>query len=85
MKINVSNIPAKFEEADLKQLFVQYGQVADIKIFRDKHAGKRKNTGYVEMRVAEQATKAISNLNGFKVMGVDLVVSTANGEQQDEG
>lgn len=81
MKIHIANIPAKLEEAELMQLFVQYGQVGVLKIFKDKQTGKRKDTGYVEMRVAEQATKAINNLNGFKIMGAELLVTT---EQTNE-
>ena len=74
MKIHIANIPAKMEEAELMQLFVQYGQVGVLKIFKDKQTGKRKDTGYVEMRVAEQAQKAIDHLNGFTIMGTTLAV-----------
>lgn len=76
MKIHIANIPAKLEEAELMQLFVQYGQVGVLKIFKDQQTGKRKDTGYVEMRVAEQATKAITNLNGLRIMGTELRVTT---------
>jgi RNA recognition motif-containing protein len=55
MKIHIANISAKLEESALMQLFVQYGQVSSLKIDKDKQSGQRKNTGFVEMRVAEQA------------------------------
>lgn len=83
MKIHIANIPAKLEESALMQLFVQYGQVSSLKIDKDKQSGQRKNTGFVEMRVAEQATKAITNLNGLKVMGYQLSV-TLNEVQKGE-
>ncbi len=75
MKIHIANIPAKLEESELKRLFVEYGQVSNLKIDRDKESGQRINTGFVEMRVAEQATKAITHLNGLKIMGNHLSVS----------
>lgn len=74
MKISISNIPAKMSEAELKQLFVQYGQVAMIKIGKDVKTGARHDHGMVEMPVEEQGRVAVERLNGLELMGGKLVV-----------
>jgi len=57
------------EEAELKQLLTQYGQVASIKLVVDKETGKRKGFGFIEMPVEDQAQKAIIGLNGKEIHG----------------
>jgi RNA recognition motif-containing protein len=82
MKLFVANISYKITEAELKQLFTQYGQVESIKLPADKETGKRKGFGFIEMPVNEQAQKAIDALNGKEFNGRKLAVSKATEMEQ---
>ena len=49
MNIYVGSLHFKMNEAELKQLFEEYGEVATAKIIIDKYSGKSKGFGFVEM------------------------------------
>jgi RNA recognition motif-containing protein len=80
MKIFIANIPYKLDEAELKQMLTQYGQVESIKLITDKETGKRKGFGFIEMPVTDQAQKAIDALNGKNVYGREIALSQAEKE-----
>ena len=83
MKLFIANIPYKLEEAELKQILVQYGQVASIKLVTDPQTGKREGFGFIEMPVQDQAQKAISGLNDKEIYGRKLALSEAT--ENDQG
>jgi RNA recognition motif-containing protein len=82
MKIFIANIPNKLEEAELKQMLTQYGQVASVKLVTDKEKGKRKGFGFVEMPVGDQALIAIDGLNGKMIYGREIALSQAEEKEQ---
>ena len=67
MKIFIANVPHKLEEAELKTMLTQFGQVASVKLLTDKDTGNRKGFGFVEMPVRDQAKAAITALNQKEV------------------
>ncbi len=75
-KLYVGNLPYKYNDADLKALFEQYGEVTSSVVIMDKMSGRSKGFGFVELGddVAEQA---MSDLNGKEVDGLTLKVSVA--------
>ena len=81
MKIFIANVPHKLEEAELKMLLTQFGQVASVKLLTDKETGKRKGFGFIEMPVREQAKAAMTALNDKEVYGRKLALKEA--EEQD--
>ena len=62
-------------EAELKELFEEYGEVTSAKIIIDKYSGKSKGFGFVEMPNDEEAKKAIKELNGAEVQGRNIIVN----------
>ena len=56
-------------EAELKEIFEEYGEVTSAKIIIDKYSGKSKGFGFVEMPNDTEAKKAIEELNGAEVSG----------------
>ncbi len=62
-------------EAELKELFEEYGEVASAKIIFDKYSGKSKGFGFVEMPNEAEAKKAIEELNGAEVQGRKIIVN----------
>jgi RNA recognition motif-containing protein len=75
-KLYVGNLPYKYNDADLKALFEQYGEITSAVVIMDKMSGRSKGFGFVELGddVAEQA---MSEMNGKDVEGLTLKVSVA--------
>jgi len=83
MKIFIANVPDKLEEAELKTMLTQFGQVASVKLVTDKETGKRKGFGFIEMPVKDQASAAIAALNEKEIYGRKIALSEA-AEQEPE-
>jgi RNA recognition motif-containing protein len=81
MKIFIANVPHKMDEAELKTMLTQFGQVASVKLLTDKETGKRKGFGFIEMPVYDQAKAAIAALNGKEVYGRNIALSEAEEKQ----
>lgn len=77
MKILVRNLERSITEAELLELFEQYGQVDSCVIVMDQATGKSKGFGFVEMPQARDAIKAIKGLNTLKLKGVGIRVKAA--------
>ena len=78
MTIYIGNIPYSLKEADIEQLFAEFGSVLSVKIISDKFTHRSKGYGFVEMENESEGEKAIDNLNGKDVLGRNLKVSRAN-------
>ncbi|XZF13016.1 RNA recognition motif domain-containing protein [Chitinophagaceae bacterium MMS25-I14] len=68
MNIYVGNLNVLVTEHQLRDLFMQYGQVKDIKIVANSRTGRSQGFGFVEIEGFRQAEKAISNLNSMYFM-----------------
>jgi RNA recognition motif-containing protein len=75
MNIYVGSLHFKMNEAELKELFEEYGEVASAKIIFDKYSGKSKGFGFVEMPKEAEAKKAIEELNGSEIQGRKIIVN----------
>ncbi|MBG0860490.1 MAG: RNA-binding protein [Bacteroidales bacterium] len=75
MNIYVGSLNFKMVEAELKELFEEYGEVASAKIIFDKYSGKSKGFGFVEMPNEAEAKKAIEELNGAEIQGRNIIVN----------
>jgi len=62
-------------EAELKEVFEEYGEVTSAKVIIDKYSGKSKGFGFVEMPNDAEAKKAIEELNGAEVSGRNIIVN----------
>ena len=77
MNIYVGNLDYGLQESELEQIFREYGEVASVKIIKDKYTGKAKGFGFVEMPDDGEATNAIEELNGKDVNGRQMKVNKA--------
>jgi len=75
MNIYVGSLHFKMNEAELREIFEEYGEVASAKIIIDKYSGKSKGFGFVEMPNEVEAKKAIEELNGAEVQGRNIIVN----------
>lgn len=77
MKIFVGNLSYHSNEADLKQLFAQYGEVVSVKVITDPATGRSKGFAFVEMGSREGGQEAVKNLNGKEIDGRAINVDEA--------
>ena len=75
MNIYAGSLHFKMSEAELKELFEEYGEVTSAKIIFDKYSGKSKGFGFVEMPNEAEAKKAIEELNGSEIQGRKIIVN----------
>ncbi len=64
MNIYVGNLAEQITETALREMFVEFGEVASAKIIKDRFSGRSKGFGFVEMPSNSEADKAIKALNG---------------------
>ena len=77
MNMYVGNLAYSVTEDDLKTLFAEFGEVANVNIIKDKFSGQSKGFGFVEMPDNSEADKAIKALNGTELQGRDIKVNQA--------
>jgi RNA recognition motif-containing protein len=75
-KIYVGNLPFSATDDDVSQLFGQHGTVHSVALINDRETGRPRGFGFVEMDDNE-ATAAISALNGYEMDGRSLRVNEA--------
>ncbi|MCG9912121.1 MAG: RNA-binding protein [Flavobacteriales bacterium] len=76
MNIFVSQLSYGVNDADLNELFAEYGTVNSAKVIMDRETGRSRGFGFVEMADAE-GQKAIDELNGAEYDGKVISVSVA--------
>ena len=76
-KIFVGNLAWKVTEDSLRALFSDIGNVVSVKIVCDQYTGKSRGFGFVEMESAEDAERAIRELNDKPLLDRNLRVSLA--------
>jgi RNA recognition motif-containing protein len=77
MNIYVCNLPNSANENDLREAFQAFGQVDKTAVIKDKFSGESRGFGFVEMPNTDEATKALSMLNGKDMKGRALKVNEA--------
>lgn len=77
MNIYVGNLSYNVTEKELRQAFESFGTVTSASLIKDKHSGRSKGFGFVEMPDQAQAQAAIHNLNGKDLRGRSMTVNEA--------
>jgi cold-inducible RNA-binding protein len=76
-RLYVGNLSYGTTELELRELFGQMGTVADAKVVMDRETGRPRGFAFVEMSSAEEALKAIEQINGRELDGRALNVNEA--------
>lgn len=63
MNLYISNLSYAITDADLAQLFADYGEIVSAKVITDRETGRSRGFGFVELKDNELAQKAINELN----------------------
>ena len=82
MNIYVGNVSYSSTEEDLGSLFGEYGTVSSVKIIINKHTGRSKGFGFVEMPNALDANEAIKVLDSSPLQGRNIKVKKAKGRRK---
>jgi len=72
----VGNLPYRANESAIRELFSEHGQVHSVRLMKDKHTGKRRGFGFVEMS-ANAADAAVISLNDTEFQQRTLKVREA--------
>src|SRR5271156_2503335 len=83
-KLYVGNLSYTVDSSELEQLFGAHGQVISAQIINDRDTGRSKGFGFVEMASDDEATAAITALNGQQHNGRALTVNEAR-PREDRG
>ena len=77
MTIYAGNLSQEVKEADLREMFRAFGEVAFVNIVKDRYNKTSKGFSIVEMPVEAEAEAAIAGLNGKDLKGKSLNVTGA--------
>ena len=77
MNIYVGNLPFSATEADLRDLFADYGEITSAAVITDRDTGRSRGFGFVELADEELAGKAVGQLDGQDWDGRRLKVNKA--------
>ena len=72
----VGNLPYRANESAVRELFSEYGFVHSVRLMKDKHTGKRRGFGFVEIS-ADNINHVISSLNDMEFQQRTLKVREA--------
>ena len=73
----VGNLSFQTSTSQLEGLFADFGEVTSAQVITDRDTGQSRGFGFVEMKTTDQATRAISGLNGREIDGRQLTVNVA--------
>ncbi|XP_037392345.1 RNA binding protein fox-1 homolog 2 isoform X8 [Pygocentrus nattereri] len=74
-RLHVSNIPFRFRDPDLRQMFGQFGKILDVEIIFNERGSK--GFGFVTFESSVDAEKARERLHGTIVEGRKIEVNNA--------
>eukprot|EP00667_Euglena_gracilis_P002002 EG_transcript_2002 len=83
IKLFVGSLPREMTKEEVKEIFLEFGEVEDLHIFTEKDTGLSKGAAFVYMSTQEEADAAILALHGKRTlppMTRPLQVSYAEGE-----
>jgi RNA recognition motif-containing protein len=75
MNIYVGQLPYSVTEEELREMFLQYGEVSSLKLIMDRYTGQSKGFGFIEMPNNAEADQAIKGLNKSMVKGREIKVN----------
>lgn len=81
-RLFVGGLSYTINDAQLKDLFAQFGTVVSANVITDRFTGQSKGFGFVEMSTDEETEKAIQGLNGTEIEGRKISVDIAKPREE---
>lgn len=82
MNIYISGLSYNVNDADLNELFAEYGEISSARVITDRETGRSRGFGFVEMPNDEEGQKAIDELNGVEFDSKVISVSVARPREE---
>ncbi|HEX6240932.1 MAG TPA: RNA-binding protein [Polyangiales bacterium] len=82
-RLYVGNLSFNTSEETLRDAFSQFGETTEVKLVTDRETGRPRGFGFVSMANADDARRAIAELNGAMLDGRSLRVNEA--EERNAG
>jgi cold-inducible RNA-binding protein len=76
-RLYVGNLSFNTTELELREVFSQYGTVAETKMVTDRETGRPRGFAFIEMGSEQEAKEAIEQLNSRELGGRALTVNEA--------
>jgi cold-inducible RNA-binding protein len=83
-KLYVGNLSWSTTDADLTEMFSQYGEVTSARVITDRETGRSRGFGFVELD-DEGSEKAMKELDGQEFQGRNLRVNEAQEKPRRDG
>lgn len=83
MNIYISGLSYGTNDADLTNLFAEFGEVSSAKVIFDRETGRSRGFAFVEMPNDTEGQKAIDELNGVEYDQKVISVSVARPRTED--
>jgi len=77
MNIYVGQLPYSVTEEELREMFLQYGEVSSLNLIMDRYSGQSKGFCFIEMPNNAEADQAIKGLNKSMLKGREIKVNQA--------
>ncbi len=84
-KLYVGNLSYSVSNADLEQMFAEFGSVQSAQVVQDRDTGRSKGFGFVEMSNDAEAQAAIQGLHDKEHGGRQLTVNEARPREDRPG
>ena len=82
-KLFVGGLSYNTDVEELRELFVQAGEVMSVNVIKDKFTNQSRGFGFVEMSEETEAKAALQGLNNKEVEGRAMSVSVAKEKRAD--
>ena len=80
-KLFVGSLPWAVDDAQLEEMFSEFGQVTSAKVIIDRETNRSKGFGFVEFEDDAAAKAAIDKLNNSEMNGRTIVVNEARPQE----
>ena len=81
-KLYVGNLSYDTTEDQIRTLFAQAGEIAEIAFIMDRDTGRPKGFGFITMKTEEASKEAIKRFNGFTMDNRALTVNEARPREE---
>lgn len=82
MNIYIAGLNFSTTDADLNDLFSEYGEVSSARVITDRETGRSRGFAFVEMPDDAAAQKAIDELNGAEYDNKTISVNVARPREE---
>lgn len=82
MKLFIGNLPHEISEIEVRDLFIEYGEVITTNLILDPFSGRSKGFAFVEMSTRSEGHRAMETLNKKEYKHRQLVCNEAKPQKK---